>query len=777
MSQPRRIAARSAAARMAFEDGSSLGSRVGFKTRFESRVSRDSRIVVMTEGLLTRTIQSDPFLQGTSCVVLDEFHERSVDVDLALAFLKEIMSDARPDLKLIVMSATLEVEPLVSYLGATSMIVDAPLFPIEIKHDRFPDERALPEKMSSAIAECTSAHEGDVLAFLPGIAAMHRTKNRLSSRLDLGVFNVLELHGDLSSKVQDLALAPSKKRKVILSTNIAETSVTVPGVRIVIDSGLAKILSNDTNLGLDRLEEKRISLASARQRSGRAGREGAGFARRLWTPGEERAMAEQNTPEIKRLDLASALLQVLSWGARSVASFDWFETPGEVAMDRALHTLFLLRAVMSGPHGQVLTSLGRSLSRVPLHPRLGVLLRESQRLGAGKSGALACAILGERDVLNMEARRNLGKQISGRSDLQVRLDLVERPDQQVNRQLRKRILTVARRLESSSQEVVEMVAAKQEEALARAVLAAFPDRVARRRQSDRRRALMVGGRGLLLFDESVVDEGEFFCALRLSAGRRGQGSDSPVTWASVIEESWLAEDFPSQVRTNDHGEFDPEKGRVVCYRTRRFFDLVLSQKKINLNDGALAGEILARATYDHSGLALGIVVDAKTESLLRRCAFLRENCPELSLPDFSKQDLVTLIASLCPGHFRFEELRGQGLRQLVEAEIGYQMMAKLNKEAPEEIVLTNGRRLTVTYEPGSPPKISAKVQHFFGQVETPTLAMGRVAARVELLAPNRRAVQLTSDLANFWRETYGQVRKDLRGRYPKHDWPENPPGI
>ncbi|MFT7620370.1 MAG: ATP-dependent helicase HrpB [Planctomycetota bacterium] len=776
VSQPRRIAARASAARMAMEDQSALGTTFGFRTRFESKVSPSSKVVVMTEGLLARIIQSDPFLNDVSCIVLDEFHERSVDLDLSLAFLKEIMAEVRPDLKLVIMSATLEVEPLVNYLDAATIVADARLFPITMTHDQRRDERPLDQRVASAVLESLQENEGDILVFLSGIGSIRQSRRRLEA---LGVdklANIFELHGELDASVQDSAITPSQHRKVILSTNVAETSVTVPNVRQVVDTGLAKVLRHDQNLGLDRLEEERISLASARQRSGRAGREGPGFARRLWTLAEERQMAEQQEAEIGRLDLASAVLQILDWGAASAYEFDWFERPALGALDAAVELLRLLGAVDLNDGKMVLTRRGKGLCALPLHPRLGVLLRESERLGVGEEGAISCALLGERDILNMSVRRELGRKFSANSDLQLRIDLLDARDSSIHRGAGRRIYQIAKGLRRHRFHDRVETPSDTEEALARAILMAFPDRVARRRASQPNRARMVGGRGLSILDESTVGDSEFFCALRLSAGRRGQGSDSPVTWISAIKREWLEECYPAAVFTKDAGEFDVEKARVFGFRRSYFHDLVLDEKTINLADGVLSGEILAEAVRLHPQLALSMILDDATRSLVNRSRFLRAHCPEQEWPEWTDEELVDRIATLCPGKYRMSELQGAPLRNLLESEIGFRSLSILKKEAPKEFKLPNGRRVSVEYEDGLGPKIASKVQDFFGLTKTPLFAFGRVRARVELLAPNRRPVQVTSDLESFWTGTYQLVRKDLRGRYPKHDWPELPPG-
>ncbi len=779
VSQPRRIAARSAAARMAEEQGSSLGKSIGFQTRFESKVCPESQLIVLTEGLLLRKIQSDPFLGGVSCVVLDEFHERSLDLDLTLAFLKEVISEARPDLKLIIMSATLEVEPLLNYLeDAVTLSAEARLFPIEVTHDRHRDEGRLEQRVSGAITDALNLHEGNLLAFLPGIAAIRKTKERLKALQVDQIADILELHGDLDAKLQDAAISKSGRRKVILSTNVAETSLTVPGVRIVVDSGLVKKLRHDSNLGLDRLEEERISLASARQRSGRAGREGPGFVKRLWTQVDERQMPEQDEAEVYRLELANAILQILSWGAPSVDDFDWFACPPKKSLQEGVGLLDRLGAIETDLEtGKLsLTKLGQGLCSLPIHPRLGVLLHEADARGVGDLGALACALLSERDLLSMDQRRGLGQKLAAPSDLQLRIDLVESDDRQIHRGGRARVRKVAKQLRRFLGTHSGPKPTHAAEALSKAVLAAFPDRLAKRRDKDRTRGLMVGGRGVQILEESVVKDGDLFCALRLSAGRRGKGSDSPVTWLQWIDESWLEEDFSHGLRTKDEGAFDEAKGRVIFVRRKRFFDLILDERQVNVTDGAAAGEILAQAVRQHDQTILARIVDRKTDSLLQRLAFLREHSPEFPWPKFEGADLIELIVSLCPGRSRFSELEPQDLRRMIEASIGFQLMTRLKQEAPVEFQLENGRKLKVAYTPGAPPTISSKVQHFFGQWETPSFVGGRVKARVELLAPNRRPVQITSDLANFWRTTYAQVRKDLRGRYPKHDWPENPPG-
>lgn len=767
--QPRRVAARACARFMARQHGTPLGDRVGYAIRMERRAGPDTRLLVVTEGVLTRRLQDDPFLDGVSCVVLDEFHERSLHADLGLALLREVRQDARPDLKIVVMSATLDPEPVSEFLGGAPIVTsDGSLHPVDVHYLEEPDERPIAIQAAAGVRRMLKETAGDVLVFLPGAGEIARTSDALSG-LDA---DVLPLHGDLPPDAQDRALTRGGGRKVILSTNVAETSLTIEGVSAVVDSGLVRRVRHDPRLGVDRLELGRISRASADQRAGRAGRLARGSALRLWTRARHRELAEQDEPEVRRVDLASTVLELRAWGCDDPAAFGWFEAPPAADLKRAVELLESLGA-LSSPSG--VSDVGRRLLRLPVHPRFGALLLEAARLGVLDDGARVCAMLSERDILrSARAFGDDSPHPTGPSDLLLRLDLLSQDrDPDVDGRAARRVEQTARRLKSLVGRSDGRPSGDPDEALGRALLRAFPDRVARRRGPDDPRAVMVGGRGLELDRRTVVREAELFVAVALDAGRRGHGSTSRVRLAHAIDIRWLEEDFPGGVDTAIDVSFDVEREAVVGLRRTRYRDLVLDERPAGKVDPARCEAVLAEAVKAHPDRALRLAKGLDEWLLRVRC--LREWRPDLELPSFDRDAIIEALVNLVPGCSSFADLRKAPLGDLLRGRLTHEQRRAVREEAPSVVELPNGRTVRLRYEEGRPPVLSAKVQHLFGVPTTPTVAGGRVPVLVELLAPNQRPVQLTQDLASFWANTYSQVRKDLRGRYPKHDWPETPP--
>ncbi|MCB9831524.1 MAG: ATP-dependent helicase HrpB [Planctomycetes bacterium] len=773
--EPRRIAARAAARRMAEEEGSPLGSRIGFRTRFESEISERSEIEVLTEGLFLRRIQADPELAGVAAVILDEFHERSLDLDLSLAFLTEIRSSLRPDLELVVMSATIDPEPIAAYLGAVGVLrVPGRSHPVAIEHDRVQEDGSLEDRAARALREELAEGEGHVLVFLPGMASIQRVRDRIADLEGRDGLEILRLHGELGAAEQDLVFRPAPGRRAILATNVAETSLTIPGVRVVIDGGRARVLRQDPDLGLDRLELERISRAAADQRAGRAGREAPGRARRLWTLADERAMAAADEPEIRRVDLAGALLEILAWGATDPRSFGWFEAPPEPALEAAIELLDALGALERGPRGLRLGALGRQLARIPASPRIARMLVEGARRGVAERAAWAAALLGERDPLPFEERRRLAGSMQARSDLLLRLDLVAARDRRLDRRALTAIESAARQYRRILRGLDDGRKGDDED-LMRALLVGFPDRVAAAR-GDGRRALLCGGRGLQLLDESVLRDEPLFLALRLEAGRRGRGSESPVAWASAIERSWLEEMLPEALVVEELARFDEQAEKVRVLRRLRYRDLVLEERALGSGDPRLVAAELERALRARPELLLRRVTTPALERLRDRLALFAERWPESGIVALDDAALIELLAGETPGRSSFAELAALDLVALIRAELGWQKANLVDREAPERLDLPGGRSAALRYEKDR-VVLGARVQHLFGLLETPRILGGRVPVVVELLAPNMRPVQVTADLAGFWRSSYQLVRKDLRGRYPKHDWPERPPGV
>jgi ATP-dependent helicase HrpB len=787
MLEPRRIAARAAARRIAEERGWEVGREVGYQVRFERRATRDTHLLVVTEGILVQMLQADPFLDGVGALVFDEVHERSLFTDLALAMARRVQREARPELRLLAMSATLEAVPLAAFLGDCPVVESAGrLFPVEVAYLERPDERPLAAQIAAGVRRALAAIEGDVLVFLPGVGEIRAAEEALAPFAAERGFSVTPLYGDLPAEQQDAALRPLGRRKVVLATNVAESSVTVDGVRAVVDSGLARTLRYDAGSGLDRLVLGRISRASSDQRCGRAGRQAPGWCLRLWTAHEQRGLVPFERPEIARVDLAWPALQLLAWGERDLTGFGWLEPPDPAALARALDLLAGLGA-LEGGH---VTALGQSLARFPLHPRLARLLVGGARRGVLHESALAAALLSERDPFRAPRQHGrpseLGsRRTSSRSDVLDRVEALAAFSRRhpagdelpLQPGAARQTLRAAEQLESMAGRLLDGPTADSAEAphvdpadaLLAALAEAYPDRIARRREPGSPRAVMVGGKGLRLAPSSAVVEEELFAAVDLDAGREGPQSEAWVRLASGVKREWLA----AGTTTLDELTFDGERERVVAFRRTRFADLVLDEREVPVRDATAAAELLSTAAATDLSRALPLD-QPETAGLLTRLQCLREWRPELDLPACDAAALRELLPALCAGRRSFAELRQVPLAEVLLGTLSHRQREALAREAPERLVVPSGSAIRLRYEPGRPPVLAARIQELFGLAETPRVAGGRVPVLLHLLAPNQRPQQVTDDLASFWRTTYREVRRELAGRYPKHAWPEDP---
>ena len=759
MLQPRRVAARAAAHRIASERGVSLGDEVGYRIRFENRTSAKTRIEVVTEGLLTRRLQTDPFLEGVGCVILDEFHERSLHADLGLSLLDDVRCQARDDLRIVVMSATLDPGPVAAFLDDCP-IVDVPVrkYPVEVIYDVRSSDRRPADRAADAARRALD-REGHVLVFLPGVGEIERTR----AALDGADADVLPLHGRLSGDTQDRALRPQARAKIVLATNIAETSVTIDGVRTVIDTGLARVPRFDPAIGLTRLERGPISRASADQRAGRAGRTGPGVCRRLWTLDDHRQRPDAERPEIRRADLARTALELRAWGVDPL-TFRWFEAPEPAQLARADALLRMLDAV--GDVG--ITPLGQTLLTLPLDPRVARVVVEGHAAGCLTAAATAAAIITERDIFRAPP------DVVADSDLQLRLDALAGCIGDLDaravggvRRVRDQLVRVAiGALGRPRRDEVPDTAT-----LHRSLRAGFPDRVAQRRAPRSDRFRLAGGGGARLDPRSAVRDAPFVLAVAMDAGRRGERAEHVIRIAAAVDPASLPTTRAVETR------FDSDRERVVQRRVTRYLDLVLDEShSADATDPTEISQALAAAVALRPQAAFRLNRDVET--WLARLRSLAAWMPELDLPTFAELDgpgeTTDVLRSLCAGARSFAELRRLDLRHALDGWLTHARRTALARHAPEHFALPSGRRGRLTYDPPNPPVLSATVQAMFGLFETPTVADGRVKVLVHLLAPNQRPVQVTQDLASFWRNTYPQVRKDLRGRYPKHAWPENP---
>lgn len=767
--EPRRVAARAAARRIAEERGWSVGREVGWQIRFERKFDRDTRLLFLTEGVLVRRLQSDPYLDGIAAVVFDEFHERSLFADLSLALTRRVQRDARPDLRLIAMSATLDLAPLATFLDAPVVRCTGRLFPVSIEYLERPEpDTALETLVARGIRGGIDSTAGDLLVFLPGVAEIRRAEAALAPLARERGVDIVTLYGDLPGDEQDRVLRPAARRRIILATNVAETSVTLDGVTGVIDSGLVKELAADPASGLERLSTIRISRASAEQRAGRAGRQAPGWCLRLWSEHEQRGLQDRSRPEIRRADLAWAALQLHAWGENDLVRFPWFEAPEPAALERSEATLRALGALDS--ESGAITVLGRRIAELPLHPRLARLALEGEALGVGDAAALVAALLSERDT-QRGALRAPGPG-SSESDLLDALDALHSAPSsggssavfRSRDQIRDIVRPRAGRARATNPRP-----GSPDERLRRAIAAAFLDRLCRRREPGSDRAVMVGGRGVRLARESAVRQAELFVAVELD-DREGIRSEALVRRASAVEPAWLPEERTS------HGTelcFDASRERVVAVRRTRFENLVLEEKEIPIPDRGEASALLA----ERSAARLDRVLpqdDAEWEELVARLRFLHRHCPELELPAIDAPRFAELLSPLSIDARSFEELRGAPWRETLLGTLSHAQRTALGREAPAELEVPSGSRIRVDYSDPARPVLAARIQELFGLGETPRLARGRVPVLLHLLAPNGRPQQVTDDLASFWNRTYPEVRKELAGRYPKHAWPLDP---
>lgn len=760
--EPRRLAARLAALRVAEELGEEVGGRVGYAVRFEQRVSRGTRIRFVTEGLLLRRLQEDPGLRGTATVILDEFHERHLHTDVALTLLRRLQRTTRPDLRLLVMSATLDAAPVAAFLEAPVLHSAGRPHPVEIRHAPRVDEGPLAGRILEALDQRLPGH---VLVFLPGAAEIRQAQTRLATWAEAAGARLLPLHGSLSLDAQREAVAPSGGLKVILSTNVAESSVTLDGVRTVIDSGLAREAVHNPWTGLSGLRTVRISQARVLQRTGRAGRQGPGLCLRLFPEQDFLAREPFDVPELQRSDLAECVLALRGLGL-DPGRLDWLEAPPATALEAAEELLRRLGAL----EGQGLSTLGRDLARWPLHPRLARLLVEGETLGIPDTAARAAVLL---EVGDLQARRELGARRGprhrGDSDLWPRLDAFAEVqaagfgagairaaglDPGAVQQARQALKAL--RVPGDRQD------APADELLLRALLRGFPDRVARLGRSGSLKG--VGGWGGRLDASSGCGEAEFILALDAEASAAGV----LVRLASRVEPEWILDAFPEDLEEEVALTYDRGRGRVERRQVLRYRDLVLEEvvRAADPSEPEVA-DLLAEGVLGQGREALG---DGFT-LLLDRAGFLRRQRLDLALPE--REALARrLVAEAVQGQGSLRDLAATDWTWGFRAAFGPEAATLLDSWCPTHLQLPR-RRAPIHYDQDQ-PWVASRLQDFLGMKDAPRVAGGRVPLVLHLLAPNMRAVQVTTDLPGFWQRAYQELRPALSRRYPRHEWPEQP---
>jgi ATP-dependent helicase HrpB len=863
--QPRRLATRLLASRVAQELGVQLGSEVGYQIRFENVTSPQTKIRFVTEGVLLRQMIDDPQLSGVSVLIFDEFHERHLYGDITLARALDLQQQHRPDLNLIVMSATLDVELLADYLSQCSsgresahsfspesqsrltsaatknincsiLSSEGRVFPVEIEYAAEPgymDKRPVWEQAAEAFSHYVgSGGEGDVLVFMPGGYEISQTIEAIRHTSEAKGFILLPLHGELSPKDQDAAVARYGQRKAVVSTNVAETSLTIDGIRLVIDSGLARIPRYDPHRGINTLLVEKISQSSADQRAGRAGRTAPGVCMRLWSREEHGHRLVQELPEIKRLDLAEVVLTLKATGVEDLRKFRWLEPPDEQSLVHAEELLLDLGALkvaqasrlcVSGSAEQTethrrdacattITAIGRKMLAFPLHPRYSRMLLAAHEYGCVHQACLVAALTQGRDLLlrNVDRDTNslredlLGKKAS--SDFwilmrawtyaaknQFRLDACRRlgihavTARQVG-PLFEQFLRIAERegLDVKPREV-------KDEALQKCILIGFSDRVARRLDQGTLRCELVHGRRGVLARESVASHFLDSSSSRRESALTSGGKNEPahagcyglfvaaevreiegrevntiLSLATAIEADWLRELYPEDMESDLHVEFDSTAKRVQAAELVKFRGLALSAKRVEpppadraaqlLADEIIAGR-LPLPNWDHG-----------VEQWLLRLRLLCQHCPELQLPPITEDDRKHIIRQLCHGAVSYKDIKEREVRPVVMSWLSEAQRGLLDKHAPERLTLPNGRTPKVAYEANGSPHISLRIQELYDVTQTPKIAMGRVPVLVHILTPGMKPIQITQDLASFWREHYPRIKSELQRKYPKHPW-------
>lgn len=768
MLEPRRLAARAAAARMAQLREERVGDVVGYRIRFDTKVSDRTRVEVLTEGILTRRIQNDQALEGVGLVIFDEFHERHLHADLALALTLDCQRNLRDDLKLLVMSATLDGAAVSRLIGDAPIVTsEGRSYPVEVRYVPTANDARIADVLSVTVLDVLDKEPGDVLAFLPGAWEIRRAQDQIAARAGASV-DVMPLYGDLPWDAQDKAIKPSiaGRRKVVLATPIAETSLTIDGVRVVVDSGYARVPQFDPGSGLSRLVTQRISRASAEQRAGRAGRTAPGVCVRLWGETVQRGLIPHSIPEIRSADLAPLALELAAWGVQDVTQLAWLDAPPPAALAQARELLQRLGALDATG---AITPTGRAMALLPLHPRLSHMLYESQRLGVA---ALACdigALLSERDVLTGGAKRG--------SDVTLRLDALRafRRQGRAGAQAQGADANGCQRADQAAAQYRRLLradGAEHDSAMAGVLLAfAYPDRVALARGAGNQRYLLASGRGARL-PEGEMRRPPMLVAPSMDAGE-GEGI---IYLAAALEPQALRDHFSAQIVARDVVGWDDAEEAIVARHEERFGELLLDSSVTKKPDA----EAMRAAMLDgvrRMGLACLPWTPAAREWQARVLS-LRQWCPEESWPDVSDTALAASLGDwlglYLDGVSRRSHLARLDLMEILKAQLDWKQQQRLDESAPTYLEVPSGSKVRLAYEPGQAPVLAVKLQEMFGLADTPRIAGGRVPVTLHLLSPGRQPIQVTQDLRGFWERTYAEVKRELKGRYPRHPWPDDP---
>ncbi len=792
--QPRRLAARMLAARVAQEREGRLGDEVGYQVRFENVVSSKTRIRFVTEGILIRKLIEQPDLADVAAVVLDEFHERHFFGDISLARCLDVQRELRPDLKIVVMSATLETLALKQYLGegCRHLVSQGRTFPVAIQYEP-PRERhtgELWDHVVRAIRDHLKVHgtEGHILIFMPGRYEIQKTVSALKNASWISGFEIHELYGELSPEKQDAAVSRGSRPRIVVATNVAETSITIDGVRLVVDSGLERRSSFDHRRGITTLHIEKISRASADQRAGRAGRTGPGTAIRLWSEREHEQRAVSTPAEVQRMDLAEAVLILSSSGVRKVREFNWFERPDPRSLEESIRRLQTLGALDGN---EALTPDGHDMGALPVPPRFGRILLEAARHGYLDYFALITALTQSRPLFPARKKHSdhlMPVDFARPDDVSDFQALVRAWTKMQQSQFRREVgeqlgihAGATRDVERVYEQLIRLVSRKAGkpgqidepggELLSRILLSGFSDRLALRHSPSTLSCAVIGGRRGQLEKESVAatKEAHLFIAGEMI---EVEGRDLAVKLdlCTRVDESLLRELFPDDFDERDGAVYDEKNRKVEARRERRFRDLVLETRPTGQIPAGEAASILAARVL--SGELNLKAWDDKVDAYFARINLVAEQCPEYEISPVDEEAKQLMLEQICAGAMSYKEIKDRPVWNTVREWLPRHQSGAIDFLAPESLTLSTGKEVRVHYRSSEKPKISVLIQHLFGLKDSPTICSGKVAVVIEILAPNHRPVQVTENLAGFWTGSYPAVRAQLRGRYPKHDWPE-----
>ncbi len=763
MLEPRRLAARAAAAYMASLLSEKVGATVGYRVRADTRVSAHTRIEVVTEGVLTRMLQGDPSLDGVGCVIFDEFHERSVHADLGLALCIRSRALLREDLRLLVMSATLDAQPVATLLGEAPVVrAEGRTFPVETHYGSQPGSDRIDSTAASAVRRALDAHAGDVLVFLPGAGEIRATERHLRDASLPNTVDVFSLFGALPLAEQDRAIRPSPagRRKVVLSTSIAETSLTIEGVRVVIDSGLARVPRFSARTGLVQLATTRVSRASADQRRGRAGRVAPGVCYRLWTEGEHAALLDRTVPEILEADLTPLALELAVWGEPADA-LAWLDPPPSSALAQAAELLREMEALDGA--GRV-TEHGRAIAPLGVHPRLAHMLVRGRELGAAGPACDLAALLSERDVLRSREGPP-DPDVRLRTDALLALRAGKRVAPGIDVGALRRVRTEGDRLRRRFGDAGD----GDPDATGRLLALAYPDRVALRRDA-RGRFVMRTGRGATVPPEWALAGSDALAIANVD----DRGRDGRIVLAAPIPPGMLGVLFAAQVECTDIVDWDDAAGAVIAVRRDTLGALVLRERAAADPDPGRVTAALLQGIARRGLDALPWTKESRRFlERIRFAATVEPDWPDAS-DDALLHSLDVWLAPFLSGMRRLSDLRALDLIVVLGAWIGWDRRRRLDEIAPSHVEVPTGSRIAVDYSDASAPVLAVRLQEMFGLAEGPAVGDGRVPLTLHLLSPAHRPLQVTRDLAGFWKGSYHEVRKEMRGRYPKHPWPEDP---